>query len=308
MKNTLVSVIMPSFNTPSDYLHEAVTSVLNQTYKDLELLIIDDGSEPSVKETLCDIKDERMRVIENPGNKGLPYSLNRGLEEAEGKYIFRMDADDICANNRIESQVDWFEKYLDIDVIASYAQTFGDRKVIYKSGCKDSQIKAGFLWKNELVHPTVAFRAEVMKKKEIRYRKGVASEDYELWSRMAFEYECRFAVIPETLLCYRLHGGQVTKNNARNLEMHEFEIIRYNLKLLGIQLSDEQIVLYNRLRINDELDNTELKKAFGVCREILRKIPAELDRDYLRKMYRKQALKYCIRHKKYKEMRFIPLI
>ena len=194
MEQPLVSVIMPSYNTASNFLHEAVQSVLNQTYTNFELLIIDDGSVPSVRSVISDIHDSRIRIICNPGNQGLPYTLNSGLEQSVGKYIFRMDSDDKCVKNRLERQVEFFESNPDIDVVSSFARTFGANDIVYKSATEDSQIKAELLWKNPIIHPTVALRADTIKRLNIRYAMEAVSEDFEIWSRMAFEYHFKFAV------------------------------------------------------------------------------------------------------------------
>ena len=299
MKDILVSVIMPSYNTPSDFLHEAVKSVLNQTYQNFELLIIDDGSATPVEETIGDIDDARIRVIKNDGNKGLPYTLNHGIDSAKGKYIFRMDSDDICTDNRIERQVEFMEKNPDTDVSASYARTFGEREVLCRSALTDGQIKAGLLWKNELVHPTIVMRAETVKQNKIYYKQGAASEDYELWSRMAFENKCRFVVIPEILLRYRIHGKQVTKTNSQNLKRNEIDIIRRSLRTLKIDISEKQLLLYNKMRASEEMTKKEFFETISILGKILSQLPADMDRVYLKKVYRKQVVKYCLNKRLY---------
>ena len=297
MEDILVSVIMPSYNTPSDFLHEAVKSVLNQTYQNFELLIIDDGSATPVEETIGDIDDARIRVIKNDGNKGLPYTLNHGIDSAKGKYIFRMDSDDICTDNRIERQVEFMEKNPDTDVSASYARTFGEREVLCR--LTDGQIKAGLLWKNELVHPTIVMRAETVKQNKIYYKQGAASEDYELWSRMAFENKCRFVVIPEILLRYRIHGKQVTKTNSQNLKRNEIDIIRRSLRTLKIDISEKQLLLYNKMRASEEMTKKEFFETISILGKILSQLPADMDRVYLKKVYRKQVVKYCLNKRLY---------
>lgn len=298
MNKPKASIIMPSYNTPRDFLREAVNSVLSQTYGELELIIIDDGSAVPVRDAIADIDDRRIMIVENPGNKGLPFTLNNGIAHCSGKYIFRMDSDDICEKNRIERQVGFFEAHPEIDVTATFSRSFGDYEVLYRSPSGDAQIKAGFLWKNELVHPTVGLKAETVKKYDVRYRVGAASEDYELWTRMAFEYNCKFAVIPEELLRYRMHGGQVTKNNSEKLQKSELEIIERTLKSLDIALSGEQLAAYGGMRTGQSLGGRELSEALSAMKQILSRLPAELDKTYLKKLYRRQALKYCLKNKR----------
>ena len=109
----LISVIMPSFNTPVEMLAKAVDSILEQTYRDFEFIIIDDGSTGSCREYLESLSDPRIRIIHNEKNLGITKSLNIGLRAARGKYIARMDADDICISDRFEKQYKFMEEHTD---------------------------------------------------------------------------------------------------------------------------------------------------------------------------------------------------
>lgn len=295
MNQPTVSVIMPSYNTNSEYIHKAIQSILNQTYTDFELIIIDDGSEPPVCEIISDLKDSRIRIIENKGNCGLPYTLNIGLESASGKYIIRMDADDICTNERLQKEIEFLESYPEIDVVSSYAKSFGAKKIRYSSFTEDRQIKAELLWHNPIIHPTVALRAETIKKYQIKYQKGMISEDYDIWSRMAFENHCRFAVIPEELLYYRIHNGQLTNTKKKKLYQSANIVLSKNLKLFNIKFDTDEIYAYSLLRECEKLSSQQIKQAIHLMKRILKTEKQEVDDHTLKMIYKKSLLKYGIK-------------
>lgn len=295
LEKHLVSVIMPAFNAQEAYLREAVLSVLQQTYSNFELLIIDDGSVKPVREVIADITDKRINVLSNDGNRGISYSLNRGIEEAKGKYIFRMDVDDRCMPTRFEKQVEFLEGNKQIDVVSTFARTFGATDIIYRSSTTDEMIKAELLWKNPLVHPTVAMRADTIKKRNIRYQMETKSEDFGLWSKMAFGYACKFAVLPEVLLYYRIHEGQVTKTSQDKLLQSEKEILKATFANLNILMDSDEMELYLRLRSTNKLSLGELKKALLVFRKVLLQVPDDLSKKHLKKMYFKSLIKLYLK-------------
>lgn len=295
MEKYLISVIMPAYNAQESFLREAVMSVLQQTYSNFELLIIDDGSEKAVSEVIADISDKRVQVIKNARNQGLPYSLNRGIEEAKGKYIFRMDADDKCVPVRFEKQVKFLEENKEIDVVSTFARTFGANDLIYRSKKTDELIKAELLWKNPLVHPTVAMRVDTIKKRNIRYQLGTKSEDFGLWSKMAFEFGCKFAVLPEVLLYYRIHEGQITKTSQEKLIQSEKEILKATFASLNICLDLDEMEFYLSLRNANKLTLQELKRALLVFRKVLKQVSNSISKRHLTQMYLKALIKLYIK-------------
>lgn len=293
----LVSVIMPSYNTPRQYLIEAVRSVLCQTYSEFELLIIDDGSKVLVQNEIAHIVDSRVRVLVNPGNQGLSYSLNRGLRESAGKYIFRMDSDDKCVPNRLEKQIEYLEKHPDVAVVSTFAHTFGALDLIYRSSSEDSQIKAELLWKNPIVHPTVALRASAVKDDDIEYSTNYTSEDYEIWSRLAFERQYKFAVISDELLYYRLHDGQITVTKHEKLLESEARILGRSFRQLGIAVSDHELDTYCKLRKYQKMDRDDLMVLSCMLKKVLDCKSKNISMIYLKKIYQKAIVRYCVKNK-----------
>ena len=105
-----VSIILPAYNASST-ISQSIESIIKQTYEDWELIIINDGSNDNTKDIILSYKDDRIKIFDNPGNKGIVYTLNRALSIAQGLYVARMDSDDISISTRIEKQIDYIEKY-----------------------------------------------------------------------------------------------------------------------------------------------------------------------------------------------------
>jgi len=200
------------------YLKLAVESILNQSFKDFEFIIIDDGSTDSSLKILKDFEnqDSRIRLISRE-NKGLIYSLNEGVKMAQGEYIARMDADDISTPDRLEKQLKYAQEG-GLAVCGTWAEGIDiagikTKEMNYPPGIE--KVKAYTLLHNPFIHPAVMFRKDVFEKVG-GYRDFFKYiEDYELWTRMVFKYKT--GNIPEILLKYRLHSEQITKKN--NFEM-----------------------------------------------------------------------------------------
>ena len=195
---------MPAYNAEK-YLDKSITSILGQSFKDFEFIIIDDGSKDKTKQILNKFKskDKRIKLIFNKKNLGLPKSLNKGLKKSKGKYIARMDADDISSKKRLEVQYNFLEKNAKIFLAGSSAIVIDkkDQKIGLLRKFNNSEKIAKKLEKsNCLIHPSIMFRNE----KGIHYReKFKASEDYELYLRFLSEGKS-LTSIPEFLIKYRI--------------------------------------------------------------------------------------------------------
>ncbi|MDR1200098.1 MAG: glycosyltransferase [Tannerellaceae bacterium] len=191
-------------------MKEAVESILNQMYKDFELIIINDGStEMDGINWLKDCPDPRIRLIDN--SHDFIKTLNKGIKVAKGKYIVRMDADDIMLPNRLQQQYEFMENHIEVDVCGSWMEFFGTTNGTMTNPITHEQIIASMLSSNPLFHPTVIIRKKSLKEKGVSsYKEGyIYAEDYKLWTDMATK-EYRFANIPEVLLKYRTSDKQVT--------------------------------------------------------------------------------------------------
>jgi glycosyltransferase involved in cell wall biosynthesis len=212
----VISIVMPTYNTPPEYMKESVESVLKQTFADFELLIIDDGStDLSGIEKLKEYNDPRIRLITN--NHDFIASLNRGVSEAKGIYIARMDADDVMLPNRLQVQYEFMEEHPEVDVCGSWIELFGLRKGTVQVYTEYKSIVASMLLQNPMAHPSIIMRKSVLKNKEQLYKYDYPyAEDYKLWTDLAME-GFRFANIPQVLLLFRSSENQVS--NIKGVEM-----------------------------------------------------------------------------------------
>jgi glycosyltransferase involved in cell wall biosynthesis len=193
------------------HLRESVESILRQTYSGLELLVVDDASTDSSRSIVESYGDPRVRVLVNERNLGLTASLNRGLEEARGRYVARQDADDVSEPSRLERQVELLERRPDLALVASHYRRIddegrhgGDRFV----PTSPLDIRWRLLFLNAFAHSSVTFRLDEVRAlggfdERFRY-----AQDYELWSRLARSHQ--LTAVPEILVSYRRSSESLT--------------------------------------------------------------------------------------------------
>ena len=204
----VVSVVMPVYNGEA-YLAEAVESILSQTLRDLELVIIDDGSTDGTASILRRYgqADRRVRV-QIRTHRGLVAALNEGCGLARGTYIARMDADDVALPDRLQKEVAFLEAHPDVAVVGGcqdVVNEHGDVIERIRMPEGDADIRARIGQENAMSHPTAMFRKEVFERVG-GYRLAVAyAEDYDLWLRIAERHQ--LANLPDTVLRYRIHAG-----------------------------------------------------------------------------------------------------
>lgn len=202
---------MPAYNSETT-ICEAIESILAQTYTDFELIIINDGSTDKTADIIKSFQDKRVKLLDNETNKGLIYSLNRGLDSADGEFIARMDADDISLPRRFEKQIACFHQNPDLVACGTMIEYFGNtelapRKYITKTS--DRENKELLLFTACFAHPTVMMRNEVLEKHKLRYDiKFKNCEDYKFWIDLMKYGE--FCNVPEILLRYRQSDTQIT--------------------------------------------------------------------------------------------------
>ncbi|HII4433463.1 glycosyltransferase family 2 protein [Clostridium perfringens] len=223
--NPLVSVVMSVYNGEK-YLNESIESILNQTYKNFEFIIINDGSTDKSLKIIenYSIKDKRIILIDNIVNKGLIYSLNKGIEKSKGKYIVRMDADDISLENRIKEQVKFMEENKEIALSGTAQTIFLDgAKILRKKMSvltKHDSIKSNSMFDCSFVHPSIIMRSSIIKKENFRYKeKYKYAEDFGLWSEIIPKY--KVANINKQLIKYRLVKNSITREANKNMKQRE---------------------------------------------------------------------------------------
>ena len=205
-----ISVIMSVYNAEA-FLEEAIQSILDQTFKNFEFIIIDDASTDHSLEIISSFDDERIVFIRNEKNLGLTKSLNKAISYARGKYIARMDADDISVLERLEKQVGLMESNPHIDICGTWYETFGIKEYIQKLPITHEEIKASLLFFSPIAHPSVLMKKSIFDTYSYP-QEFLKAQDYALWTLLIDKYT--FENIPEPLLKYRMHIEQITEKNA----------------------------------------------------------------------------------------------
>jgi len=241
-KNLRVTVLMPVFNG-AEYLKEAIESILGQTYRDFEFIIIDDGSGDRSLEIIKSFKDERIKTLINEKNLGMSASLNRGLEIARGEYIARMDSDDISLPQRLEKQVRFMDRNPKVGVCGTWLEFFGESTMILRFSSDSEQIKADLLFYLSIGHPTVILRREMFKRFNLSYDAEYEGEDYELWTRAIKHFN--FSNIQEVLYKYRRHSAQRVDLHKNIIIAEMAKIHLKQLRDLGLEPTEEEIAIHN---------------------------------------------------------------
>lgn len=227
MNSPLISVIMPVYNT-APFLKEAIESILTQTETDFELILINDASNDSSSEVINQSNDSRIRIINNEKNLGLAVSLNKGIRAATGKYIARMDGDDIALPNRFEEQLKIIKSADRRTVVCSTCLLIdetGNKIGKWKDDSKyqsPKEIRNQLPNNNCIVHPSVMIRRDLLS--EFFYDpEQHESEDYDLWLRMASD-DVQFIKITESLVLHRIRKQSFTRQRQQNVFFKLFRV------------------------------------------------------------------------------------
>ena len=273
-----ITVMMPVYNAEK-YLQEAMDSILNQTFREFEFLIINDGSTDSSENIILSYNDNRIRYIKNEENAGLIYTLNKAVDLTKTKYFARMDADDIALPERLKVQYEFMEKNEHIGVCGTLFEIFGQENENPPIPVKDEEIKATLLFSNPICHPAVVIRTEILKKENITYgvlfdyadnQKILELEDYALWHQL--KYITKFANIPSMLLKYRREGQNLTSYKTGLILERKKKFYTYVVKELNVQPSEFNLLLhisFHNIRLSKSHEDVqqfknyleELKKA-----------------------------------------------
>ncbi len=259
MSNSLISVILPVYNA-AEYLQEAVTSILQQSYSHFELVLINDGSTDNSEKICLAFKDARIVYIKNETNLGLIATLNKGISIAKGTYIARMDADDVALPNRFKEQIEVFQRYSDALIVSSdYYSLNGTKKIKVFNRNLSDEMKASLLFATCFCHPTVMIKNEFAKLNVWYDATSKHVEDYKLWMDLSFHG--KFYNVATPLLLYRSHSQQVSAlYNETQLKNSNFLRENY-LKQLGFLFTEEELRTHNIIGNNEFITSLEQLKA-----------------------------------------------
>lgn len=258
MKTPKVTVLMSVYNGER-FLRKAIESILNQTYKNFEFLIINDASNDLSREIILSFYDSRIRFIDNKQNIGLAKSLNKGLRIARGEYIARMDADDISLPYRLAHQIEFMDKNPEIGISGTYVKTIGDVPGhVWKYPCDHETIKSRLLFNSPLAHPTVIIRKEILVENDLFYNEEIIySQDYDLWTRAI--KKMKFANISKILLYYRVQESTSKKDKQKEIS-NKLRLVQ--IRELGITPTKDEFEIYESLcYYNIELNKKNINRA-----------------------------------------------
>jgi glycosyltransferase involved in cell wall biosynthesis len=220
MKNNIkVSVVMAEFNTKREYLIQAIKSIINQTFQDFEIIIVDDNGINNINSIIREFNDNRIRVVRNDKNMGFALALNEGIKIAQGKYIVRMDTDDLCTVDRIEKIYKFIEENPQYDAVGSLAVEFSDNTMHGSIGSPGEKTEKNIINGDMLVHASTIIKRSTLTKIGM-YKDYRRSQDFVLWSDILLN-KGKLYCIDEVLFLYRVNPLDYKK---RSLRARKYEI------------------------------------------------------------------------------------
>jgi len=255
----LISVVMPVYNREA-YLKEAIDSILNQSFRDFEFIIVDDGSTDSSPEIIRSYSDQKIKYVRLAENSGNTVARNIGIKAASGKYIAIMDSDDISVPERLKKQYDFLEKHPEIGILGGFKKMFTPEYwFLQHYPSNPNYIKSFLFFKNTMGQPTVMMRREIIDKNNLYYDPQLENmEDYDLWYR-ASTTGVKIANLDEVLLYYRLSLSQMSSHIDDRKEMLK-DFFKRRLKTLDIELDENEFeVIHGFIRGRVEVDADKYK-------------------------------------------------
>jgi len=242
MKAPAITVIMPAYNA-ARFIYGAIHSVLLQTFADFELLIIDDGSTDGTGNEIARFADPRIRLLRNSQNLGLIKTLNAGLEKAEGKYVARLDADDISYPQRFEKQIDILQRDPDVGLVAGWTEIIDEHSRTRGFGNWQLSSEAIYYvlhFRQCLTHSSVMFRTSLVRELGGYSAQAIRAEDFDLWHRIS--RRSKIVQLPQVLVKWRDHKSSVTGTGLDEMERIAFQLAEKQLQEVTGEKWPSQIV------------------------------------------------------------------
>jgi len=283
----LVSIITSVYNCEK-YVNEMIDSIINQSFQDWELIIIDDASTDTTWDLISKYTDPRIIMIKNEKNVGLTQNLNKAITYAKGKYIVRMDGDDVAYTYRLERQIQFMETHPDIFLSGCAMKIFGKKNDVWLNTNDSEMLKVNLLFNAVVYHPTFILRKDILDKYELKYNENLLyAQDYDLEFQIS-KYG-KIANISDILVKYRMHDGQVsTEKRAQQQECAN--VTRKNiLSELNIFLNETSFNYWQRFCQMDyhTMSNEEAKELESVCKQII-------SNNKIKKIYNSEQLEKTI--------------
>ncbi len=291
----LISIVLPVYNG-ENYLAQAIQSLLNQSFTDFELIVINDCSTDATEEVIRSFSDPRIVYAKNERNMHLIYSLNKGLDLAKGKYIARMDHDDIALPDRLKKQVEFLEAHPEVMVLGTLIERFSDqgRSFLPKFPFEADDVAVSMLFFNPISHPSAMFRSWPVKAHGLRYNPDIFNaEDYALWWDMRQFGEIKN--YPEVLLRYREHANQITRAQAVTVSSGHRNALAHFFADMGLDsVSEVQLDRWMALCLGQPIPKVlpvlQFLDSIALANTKSQKLPEEALNQRLQKMWRNVLL------------------
>lgn len=248
-----ISVIMPLYNA-EQFVKKAIESILQQSFKDFELILIDDCATDNTLDVVSSIKSSKIKIVNNEKNSGIAYSRNKGLELADGQYIALMDDDDLTVPNRFETQIGYLETHNDIDVIGGRHCIIDQRDQIIRT-CREplnnpQYIRADMMLYDSIANGSAMIRNDFLKENQIKYQENcLGMEDYRFW--IDCSVRGKVTNLSDILLYWRNSGSNETcrvQNTQPKWRAEKYaDLQRYAFGLNGYSLSEEEYAIINKM-------------------------------------------------------------
>lgn len=269
---TRVSIVMPVYNG-EEFLRSAIESILKQTFIAYELIIINDGSTDQSETIILSFSDKRIIYINHGKNKGLVAALNTGISTASGKYIARMDQDDICLPNRIAAQFEFMEEHANVVLLGTQLQVVGEENISHMYS-KSDELKTSLLIGTSFAHPTVMIRKSTIVQNNLKYDEAyLHAEDYGFWSQI-----CQYGELHnmnQIGLLYRKHPNQYTRVFTEKMKIATRRIRKDYTNRLGLSLTDVEFSLLNSIAEKTYIEEKsfDIKEAANLLNMLVHILP-----------------------------------
>jgi glycosyltransferase involved in cell wall biosynthesis len=245
-----ISAVMALYNTPYEYLKKTVESILNQTFEDFELIVIDDASSIDYMNFFKQFKDERIKYFKLEKNAGPGHARNQGIKKAIGEYVAIVDSDDIYMNNRFELQSEFLDKNPDISLISGGFKQSNNGKIPFVIE-NNEDIKTAMLFNSSFANPLVMFRKNVFIENGLFYPENINfGEDYELWINAMFK-GVKMANLKNVLMIYTRRKNQLSKTKINEQLMILKNLYKKILSNLNINFSQVELDLHYKIYEQD---------------------------------------------------------
>ena len=249
------TVIMSCYKSNKRLLKKSILSILNQSYKKFEFLIVQDGPDSDLELILKSFlkKDKRIRIIKNKKNMGLPFSLNKAIKISKGKFIIRADDDDISMSNRIELQINFLKKNKNIDILGTNALIkclYNKKNINTKFPYNNYEIEKTLNLINPIIHSSVCCRKKIFRyyKYDVNF---VKAQDYDLWLKL-MKVNIKFCILPYKLVTvYKFKPSSFKKFKYEILaKIRNISLKNYLMNIFFIPVSFLKILILNSIYKN----------------------------------------------------------